>query len=77
MQIKRASYSFYQDGYEKERDLYYETNVESTSSEIDTKILTSSILDQFLIGFSHQASDMNIWDYALKKNEMEKWTTCR
>ena len=60
---------FQQDGYA--------TNIDSTNPEIDTKTLTASILDQFLIGFSHQASDMNIWDYALEKNEMKKWTTCR
>ena len=53
------------------------TNVNSTNCNIDTEGLTSALLGNYSVGFSHQVSDLNVWDYALTNQEMELWTSCR
>ena len=62
------------------------TNIDFIETGIETQNLDSEILGDFLVGrsaypgasgHSGQFSDVNIWDYALTKDQIQKWTGCQ
>ena len=65
------------------------TNIDFIASGIETENLNSEMLGDFLVGrctspicqgmsgHSGQFSDINIWDYALAKDQIIKWTSCK
>ena len=65
------------------------TNIDYIQTGIETQKLNSEVLGDFLIGRgtstylqgrsgqSGQFSDVNIWDYALTKDQIIKWTSCK
>ena len=66
------------------------TNIDFIANRIETENLNSEMLRDFLIGriasfpgrsdlsaHSGQFSDVNIWDYALTKDQIIKWTSCK
>ena len=63
------------------------TNIDFIATGIETENLNSETLGDFLVGrsasfpensgHSGQFSDVNIWDYALTKNQIIKWTSCK
>ena len=65
------------------------TNIDFIETGIETQNLNSEMLGDFLVGrgtspylqgrsgHSGQFSDVNIWDYALTKDQIIKWTSCK
>ena len=65
------------------------TNIDFIDTRIETQNLNSEMLGDFLVGraaspgalgssrHSGQFSDVNIWDYALAKDQLIKWTSCK
>ena len=62
------------------------TNIDFEESRILSDHLNSGILDNVYVGRTNQDgsskhagkfSDFNLWDYALPKNLMLKWTSCK
>ena len=62
------------------------TNINFSESRILSDHLNSKILDNVYVGRTDQVgsskhagklSDFNLWDYALSKELMLKWTSCK
>ena len=62
------------------------TNIDLVDKRIDTIHFGPDLLENVFVGrkpdagFSKHAgkiSDFNLWDYALSKDQMKKWTSCR
>ena len=65
------------------------TNIDFIETGIETQNLNSEMLGDFLVGrgtspylqgrsgHSGQFNDVNIWDYALTKDQIIKWTSCK
>ena len=64
----------------------FTTNIDFVETGIETEILNSQMLEDFLIGRSAypgnsphagKFSAVNIWDHALHKDQIMKWTSCK
>ena len=62
------------------------TSIDVIETGIETQNLNSEMLGDFLVGrgtsphlqgHSGQFSDVNIWDYAVTKDQIIKWTSCK